>query len=427
MAPPAGVPLLLFGTGAATGAAGFGLAVAHARLLAAGNFSAPAVVATVHAFTLGLFTSSLMAALYQWVPVISRRPLARARLALWQGVAWSAALLLFVPGLAWASLPLLMVGGSLLALGAGLFLWVMAATLHTASEARAPLAFVRSALAYLALTVVLGITLDGHLVRVLADLPTSRVLRVHIVVAVGGWLGLTWMGVSGRLVPMFEVTRPKAGRYRSIVLLMHGAIGSAAVGIARGWPLLDGAAWASGTAALALYLHGVWQARRPGRLGHRDGPRLLMRAGGLFAAMVWLWGTVALAEPHSRAGVAVAPLVLGVFLTSLWGFGQKIWPFVIWVSASRRAGPRTLPHLSELWPPALALGLAVAVPGLVLAVAVPGLVLAAAAGLAFGVPGLVRAGAGGLLAADAAVAAAGVRMIRLAAIRRYAAGSRIHG
>ncbi len=418
MAPPAAVPLLLFGAGAAAGAAGFGLAVAHARLLAEGNFSAPPVLATVHAFTLGLLTSSLMGALYQWVPVISGRPLARARLARWQGVAWVAALLLFVPGLAWASPPLLIAGGGLLAVGAGLFLWVMAATLHTASEARAPLAFVRSGLAYLAATVVLGIMLDEHLVRVLASLPTSRVLGIHIVVAVGGWLGLTWMGVSGRLVPMFEVTRPKAGRYRSIVLLMHGAIGSAAVGIALGWRLLDGAAWASGTAALALYLHGVWRARRPGRLGRGDGPRLLMRSGWLFAAMVWLWGTVALADPHARAGAAVAPLVLGVFLTSLWGFGQKIWPFGIWVSASRRADARTLPHLSELWPPALALGLAMAVPGLV---------LAAAAGMAFGVPGLVCVGAAGLLAADAAVAAAGVRMVRLAATRRYAAGSRLRG
>ncbi len=413
-APALTIPLRFLVVGWVSALVGFSLAAANAPALAHAHFSQPAVLATVHTFTLGFLTSTVMGMLYQWVPVITGRPLASPALAGGHFVAWVLALLCFIAGLGEANSLLMAVGGSLLAVGAGLFLAVMAATIRGSDRALLPLLFVKAGLMYFALTVVLGLVLDAGLVH-FARVSPSRLLALHIVVAVAGWLGLTLWGVSYRLFPMFVVSRVKPQRAGAVLVAMNAAILLAAVGI-LGVSLALAAAVVLGLGATGMFLSDRAADWRTHRARRPDPGIRLVQLAGILLVLVALTGLQSLLYPHPRGLAAALPaLVLGVFLAAILGFGQRIWPFMVWTATARGRDARTLPHLEELWPSEASR----VSPWLT-----AGGVGLLAAGLGLALAPVIQAGVVVLAAVQSWVGVMGVRMIVVARHRRHLPGSR---
>lgn len=336
-----------------TGGAGFGVlafvAVAvRAKPLVLGPALAPETVATIHLLTLGFLTSVMMGALYQWVPVITGQALAHERWAWIHGVLHGLGVGWFVAGLATTTPWAVAAGGLLLVVGIMFFLVNMGETMAASAWPRpASLRFVATGLATLALAAVAGAAMALPLAGMSATVAPARILPVHLIFAVGGWLGMTLIGVSWRLFPLFWGVKPRmAGLFPAWATGVAG-IGFGAVGVLGDVVPLEMAGAAMGAAALVVWLFrlaGVWR-RRP-RDAALDGAKGLMAAAppALVASLAagvrcWLAG-------RWLDGVILV-LIGGISLPML-AYLQRILPFMTWLAASRRW--RRAPHLPALWP-----------------------------------------------------------------------------
>ena len=173
--------------------------------------NSPATLAVVHVLTLGWLSLLLAGALQQFVPVLVARPLAHPRLSL-------PILLLLIIGTAG-----LITGFHALSTGAGgawfalaacalsagflLLLWNLLHTLWRARPWALPARFVLAGLTGLTLAVLLGLSFLGVLAGATGAPWTVALLGygvpLHVIAALGGWLTLTAIGVSYRLLAMF--------------------------------------------------------------------------------------------------------------------------------------------------------------------------------------------------------------------------------
>lgn len=325
-----------------------------APAVAAGAFVDPGLVAAVHLLTLGWISTSIMGALYQFLPVALGAPVRWLRVADLTFVAWTGGVAAFVAGLA-GGLPGLRLGGTV-ALGAGILLFAanLAATLSGAPRRGLTWWCVAGATASLLGAWVLGALLAVNLSTGMLGATRLTVLAVHLHVAAGGWVLLTMIGVADRLLPMF--------------LLSHGA-GDAAGKAAA-------ALVAAGTAGLLLSEHLLPVGVLPVALGlqaagaaaflfqtirhfrHRRRPRLdpgmwLVAAALVLLGLAVAVGAIALVAgtPDGRLLVAYGALLvpggLGLFVA---GHYYKIVPFLTWF---HRFGPvaseREVPQVTELF------------------------------------------------------------------------------
>jgi hypothetical protein len=243
-------------------AAGFGASEA--------GIQAPDTLALVHLVTIGWLSLAMCGALFQFVPVLTARPLYSERLplptliCLLVGLAALLLGFLRLGGHVSIDLPFLATGGCLLGVGFGLALWNLGLTLWKARPLQLPARFVAVGLVCLAATAVLGIifafvlggaTANAHLLSVAKD-----GLPIHVVAGIGGWLTLTAAGVSYRLLAMFMLA-PELDRTGSraalwlgtiaISVTVAGGVTAICVGGSLGTVLTVAALFA--LAALALY------------------------------------------------------------------------------------------------------------------------------------------------------------------------------
>lgn len=217
-------------------------------------------LAMVHLLTIGWLTLLMFGALFQFVPVITSRKLPSQTLPLATLIFVEGGLALMVGGFcslgrsAWAGL-LLPIGGSLVVAA----LVVGGATLLVPLTAKRPVPlsarFVLAGLAFLLLTVLLGLSFALALTvpatgPALAPLLADGV-AYHALAGFGGWFTLTAVGVSYELLPMFMLAPYE-----------RGAIGAAVLWTGAGGFL---AAFAAGLAASiwsAGWIAGLEQAGR---------------------------------------------------------------------------------------------------------------------------------------------------------------------
>lgn len=174
---------------------------------------APATLIVVHLVTIGWLSLTMCGALGQFIPVLTERPLHSNRLPL-------PALALLVSGLAALilgflrldgrvpmDLPFLSVAALLLGAGFTLVIWNLACTLWSARPLALPARFVAAGLAAVGVAATLGIIFALVLDQAVAGRVLVRIhsaaLPIHIVAGLGGWLTITAMGVSYRLLAMF--------------------------------------------------------------------------------------------------------------------------------------------------------------------------------------------------------------------------------
>ncbi|WP_411034943.1 hypothetical protein [Shinella sp. BYT-45] len=329
--------------------AGQGLMVAGYGYPAA-DIGAPETLVLVHVVAIGWLSLLMAGALLQFVPVLVARPLVGGRFA-------APALLLLVGGLGFlvagfvalsgaADLPLfiLPVGGVMLLLGFGLVAGIIAATLFAARPLPLPARFVAVGLVSLVGAALVGAAFTTALSGLAEGAALARLVaggvELHAALGLGGWLSVTAVGVSYRLLAMFLLA-PEAERRTSRALWWAAAV---AVGLVAasipfvafalsGVPVLFASALLLTLAAVLLYggdVLGIYRARK------RKQAELNIRAAGpAFVALVL--SVILVNVPAVRAGEGVAAFAYLFAFGWLTGLGlaqlYKIVAFLTWLEA----------------------------------------------------------------------------------------------
>jgi hypothetical protein len=251
------------------------LAAAESLMVAGYGFpnapvDAPPTLIVVHIVAIGWLSLLMCGALFQFVPVLINKPIYSNFLPLPTLVFLVAGLIVLLLGFLQLAdtfvsrLSLLPLGAALLGVGFALVLWNLGRTLWAARSLDLPSRFVTAGLCSLAATATLGIifalvlggaTAEPHLAAL-----TATGVPLHMIAGLAGWLTLTAMGVSYRLLAMFMLA-PEPDETSTRVTLYLGAAaltilivgGVAAIGSQASVAAVLVAAGVVGLAALALY------------------------------------------------------------------------------------------------------------------------------------------------------------------------------
>jgi hypothetical protein len=194
------------------------LLAAEAMMVAGFGFPAealraPSTLAVVHLVTIGWLSLTMCGALCQFIPVLVEKPLYSDRLPLPALVLLVTGLIALVAGFLRLDgrirfeLPFLSVAALLLASGFALVIWNLACTLWSARPLALPARFVAIGLTSIGIVALLGMIFALVLEQAVTGDLLARVhagaLPIHIIAGLGGWLTITTVGVSYRLLAMF--------------------------------------------------------------------------------------------------------------------------------------------------------------------------------------------------------------------------------
>jgi hypothetical protein len=361
-------------------------AVVHAQDLAGGYFLSARVAAVTHLFTLGWITTSIMGALYQFLPVALDRPIRSLGVAHATFALYAPGLLAFVVGLAFVRPTLMLVGAAALGTGVLLFIGNLGATLRAATRRDVTWWALALATLYLGFTLVLGLGLTGNLK--LGYLGGSRLtaLGVHLHVALAGWVLLVMIGVGHRLLPMFLLSHGAGDRYTKFAVALT-ASGAGMLALLHHAPRpfsywLPALLIAAGCGAFLLQARAFFARRHRRTLD--AGMRLAAAALALLGvAMLLAVPVLVLGQRGSVAVAYVAAIILAMSLFVAAHF-YRIIPFLVWYHrCGPLAGRRPIPGVHDLYSARAAghAGAALAVGAMALVVSVAsGAPTAAAAG-----------------------------------------------
>lgn len=321
--------------------------------LARGSFAQPRVVVVTHLFTLGLITTTILGALYQFLPVALQTPIRSQRIASITLALHAPGLLLFLVGLLRSEAALMLPGAMLFGTGLLLFIGNLAVTLRQAPERNLTWWALVGAAASLFSTVVLGMSLTGNLRWGYIGADRFLAVGVHMHVAIGGWVLLMIVGVAHRLLPMFLLSHGASERPGRVALGMIG--GGVALLLAvhhalNAWLIASVTVllWL-GTAALLLQAFLFFRTKRKPQL---DAGLRLAASGLALLGVAMLLGPVfavqGLAAP--RLATAYVAALLAAIILFIAGHYYKIVPFLIWF---HRFGPlvgkRHVPRVVDLY------------------------------------------------------------------------------
>ncbi len=387
------------------GAAGL---VVAAPLLAGGFYPSPRVVGVTHLFTLGWITTSIMGALYQFLPVALGEPIRSRRLAHATFGLYVPGLLAFVAGLMTGHKDVMLLGAAAFGTAIVMFAANLGRTLARARRRDVTWWALACADAFLLMTLVFGTALAGNLRWGYLGGHRLTALGVHLHVALAGWVLLVIIGVAHRLLPMFLLSHGAGDRFaRAAVVLVASGAGSLAVLHHAAAPFSRWLPAALIGAGLVCFLI---QARRFYAHRHRPaldpGMRLAAAALGFLAVALALAAPVLGGVAAPRVATAyVATLVLGISLFVAAHY-YKIVPFLVWYHRfGPLAGRRPVPRVAELYSARLA-------------TAAAALLLAGAAGFVAAVgAGAPRAARLAALAFASGVAVEAYQMLQLSRTR----------
>lgn len=298
------------------------------------DFQARWVLGLVHVLTLGWITMTLFGALCQLSAVLWETSLAwpdAARGAWWAFVAGLAG---FV-GVLWSGGDRYWIPAVLLVAAVSVYLAVFARTMMSAPRLDWTARHLMLSVSCLAAVVTLGLLLAWDRQRGVLFHDPRGALIAHVHLALVGWVTLSIVGVSYRLVAMFALSHVESktpGRL-ALGLGAAGLLGLALDGLFLGRRLLP--LWACLLAA--AYAAYAWQMRRIflGR-NRRIDPALAYTLLALAGGAVWAALGVALAfgvlrdDTNVLAAYAYAALV-GWATPFILGQVHKIMPFLVWL------------------------------------------------------------------------------------------------
>lgn len=348
--------------------------VASETLMAAGYgfpaaaIQSPRTLVLVHLIALGWLSLLLCGALFQFVPVLVARPLFNNTLPLPTlgllvgGIVALISGFLQLDGEIELIVPLFPTAAVLLFAGFALVLWNLGCTLWRARPLPLPARFVVAGLFSLAATAALGIVfalvLGGFATSPRFVELTALGLPIHVAAGLGGWLTLTAMGVSYRLLSMFMLA-PELDRSTTQMNLYTGAGalvlaivgGTAAICFEGPFGLVLLVAGILGLAAISLYAVDMihlyrTRKRRTIELNSRMAALALI---SLVAAVVMIVASLAFGALEQQMGTILFLLAFG-WLTGL-GLAKlyKIVPFLTWLECYGPVlGKRPTPRVQDL-------------------------------------------------------------------------------
>ena len=338
--PPPAVPLA-FLWAAAAGLVACGITLAWASGASSVDPTADPVVAAAHFGMLATLSMGVLGALFQFTPVVTRRPLRSLRLAWITFATWLPASWLLPLGFATRHEVLVEAGGALAALAVAAAVATLSAPLAGAGG-DVVAAGIRAAVAGFVVTACFGVVYVADRRAAWFDLP-GHVVMAHASVGLLAWLGLTYVSVAEKLWPMFFLAhvpgRRRAGRIAvtavptGVVLLSPGLLTNTA------WLAWTGAAVVA--VGLAAHLTSLVVTLRHRRRSIDLHAAFVVTAALSLVAGVGLAlaGAVVLRSDH-HAGVALVAAsvaaVGGWLLEALVGHVHKVVPFVEWSSLRAR-------------------------------------------------------------------------------------------
>lgn len=357
--------------------------------LAAGAYPSPHVAAVTHLFTLGWITMTIFGALAQLLPVALGAPLRSTRVGHASFWSFAPGVGIFAAGVADGSTVLRHAGIALVGLGVLLAIGNIAATLPRARARDVTWAAIALAITFLGSTLALGAVLLHNMQTGFIAAERTRVLAVHLHVAIIGWALVMIAGVSHRLLPMFLLAHGADTRWtrRSLAMLAVGVpvltVGIIAQRAAPSW-----AGVALIEAGVACFLHQVYAFHRVRVKRRLDvAMRFVATALGFLLVSALLGPVVFMAGVrHNRLDTAyVAIGLLGGIVLFIVGFFYKIVPLLAWTVRYRgRLGKEHVPTVAETFSARVA---HVQLGAMTLAIALIGI------GIGAGSVALVRAGA----------------------------------
>ncbi|HSQ66895.1 MAG TPA: hypothetical protein VLM85_26935, partial [Polyangiaceae bacterium] len=174
--------------------------------LSAGAFFAPRVAGVVHLFTLGFITTSMIGALYQFLPVAVGTPIRSQQAAHVTFGLLVSGIPTFVLALVTGARPLIPVGAGALTLALAIFAVNLMATLARAKTRSLSWWALAGASFFLVVTLSFGFALALNLTTGFAAESRFVLLAAHVHVAIVGWVMLVMVGVAHRLLPMFLIS-----------------------------------------------------------------------------------------------------------------------------------------------------------------------------------------------------------------------------
>ena len=379
----------------------------------AADIASPDTLVLVHAVTIGWLSLAMCGALFQFVPVLVAKPLFAEQWALpalgllTSGLVCLLAGFLALGGRLPPALWLLPVGAVLLV--SGFTLVVVDLGLTAWLRPTGPASFVLVGLASLCATTAFGSIFAFALAGwggAIGEAVLASGVPLHAIAGLGGWLTLTAMGVSYRLLSMFMLS-PDVNERQSRITLATGALaiavtvagGVLAIGLASGMGVVLLLAGVLGLVSAALYgrdIAGIFKNRKRRQL------ELNMRIATLsFASLagVAVLGVALIAVDALAAQVgaftflAVFGWLSGLVLAKLY----KIVAFLTWLETYGPVMGRTpTPRVQDLVAEGRAMKwfliyyVAVWAGTLTLLAGVPGAFRLAVAAMTLGVAGIIR-------------------------------------
>lgn len=287
----------------------------------ASDLTAPDTLVLVHVVSVGWLSLAMCGALFQFVPVLVAKPLFAET--------WTLPVLgLLTTGLILLLAGFLSLGGRLppalwllpfgaILLVAGFGMAVVDLGLTSWRRPTGPARFVLVGLVSLCATAAFGAMFAFALAgwaRSIEGPVLARGIPLHAIAGLGGWLTLTAMGVSYRLLAMFMLS-PDVDDRRSRGTLVAGALaiavtvagGSLAIGLASGLHAVLSIAAVLGLASAALYgrdIAGIFRNRKRRQL------ELNMRMA-----------TLSFASLAGTALLGIALVLVGAFAAHVGAFG----------------------------------------------------------------------------------------------------------
>ncbi len=345
---PASIPFRFFLAAAFFHVAAWVMLLMGADEVAAYEGGVGSLLGSIHLLTLGVLAMSVMGASFQLLPVVTRRALGRvwpARLCFWLMITGVALLSL---GLSAPDIAAMEFGAALVLAGFAVFAVLTADNLIRARGLANVAAHGWGALVSLVGLMALAAALIADFrVGFLAD--HQGIARLHMIVAVFGFMGLFVVGFSQILIPMFALSRA-----------LPRGLGWVHLGLALG--------------ALAMFVIGEFR--------HVQSMVILGAAGALLGGVVYVWLMMAALKSAMRKRLGLSfvlirwswvmvltglliglALTLGVdipnggalfgfvilggwLLTFLTGILQRIMPFLASMHGADRSGKPLL--LSDL-------------------------------------------------------------------------------
>ena len=344
------LPLLFIVFGVVAFVAAQAILLAAGPAAASGVFRLPSIWAAAHLAVLGFALMIAMGAMYQLVPVAFLTPIWSEQLGFVQFFITAAGIIAFSMSLAFYA-HVALFPGVLLVLGIILFLFQMGMTLRKQAKKNIMTLFVGSALLFLLLTILFGLTLALHFWSGNEAADHLFILKTHILFGMCGWFSLLIMGFSYKMVPMFSLAHGfsmKLARY-VYVFYVTGLIVTFISFFQDGRGL-----FASGAgllfAGFALFAYHIWTILQKRVKKNLDRPfQFALLAIGIALILHAAAFLLSLSGNDHGMAIVIYAYVFGWIMFSIIGYLYKIVPFLWWTHRySKKIGQENVPTLKQM-------------------------------------------------------------------------------